>query len=360
MELDNQIDDATVDVAPSATDPKKAPQGVTQDGGTWASDDSTEDSESGSIRDALNAAMEKASDSTKDAETTKSKPEPSAPKVEGKEAKNPETKQASGPKPPMDWGAEEAEAWKTLPESVKKRVTAREQQVNKMLNEGAQDRKLGAEVNQIANQFAPILQAENTDAVTALKNILGTVNTFRTGTKRERSARMADLIQTYDIDLTDLDAELSSRYKGEDRGGDPDAAFNQRVQQAVDQRMRPYQDQQRHQVERQADQQIANFAAKHEFFNHVQGTMETLLAGAAQQGQQMTLAEAYRQACRLDDGVQNVLRQRHEQKQQQRTSQKRNASSSVYGRKPQGGEPSYDPTRSPRDALMAAIDAHNS
>ena len=53
------------------------------------------------------------------------------------------TAAVSTEKPPLDWGVEVREEWKNLPANVKAHLHARDQHVNTMLRDGAENRKMG-------------------------------------------------------------------------------------------------------------------------------------------------------------------------------------------------------------------------
>jgi hypothetical protein len=143
------------------------------------------------------------------------------------------------------------------------------------------------------------------------------------------------------------------------------------VQQAVQQQMAPVQQfinqfqqaqaQQQQRVAQEAQGEVQNFLSQAEFANDVREDMADLMEVAQRRGRELTLQEAYRQACLTNPQVRAVLEARSKAAGGQRlttAAQKaKSAAVSVTG-SPAMGSPT--PTTAPdiRGAIEAALAAH--
>ena len=250
-------------------------------------------------------------------------------------------------KPPIDWSPTLREHWKSLPADVQKAVHDREAQVNQVMQQTAQDRKLAQGFNQVVSQYRGLMAAEGVqDPLQGIQGLLMTTAQLQMGNQQTKAQRIAALIKHYGVDIQTLDSVLA--------GEQPEANPDSRLEEMLNQRLAPVnqlleqlnqsRQQQFNQVQNQANQSITEFAAdpKNEFFDSVRYDMADFLDVAAQRGIQMSLEEAYQRACALNPEINQIMQQRNQR--QTATSkadvmrQKANAASSVRGTRAGGDD----------------------
>jgi len=273
-------------------------------------------------------------------------------------------------KPPMDWSPTLRERWKTLPPEVQKAVHEREAQVNQVMQQTAQDRKLAHGFNQIVSQYRGLMAAEGVqDPLQGINGLLMTTAQLAMGNQQTKAQRIAALIKHYGVDIQTLDSVLAGEQPS------PNQAQDSRLEEMLNQRLAPVnqlleqlnqsRQQQYQQVQTQASQSIEQFAAdpKNEFFDSVRLAMADFLDVAAQHGHQMSLEEAYQRACALNPEISQIMAQR-----QQATTvtskadvmrRKANAASSVRGTRAGGGNSGEKKERSIREELEAQFGAND-
>lgn len=268
----------------------------------------------------------------------------------------------TGYKPPIDWSPSLREHWKKLPPDVQKAVHDREAQVNNVMQQTAQDRRLAQGFNEVVSQYRGLMAAEGVqDPLQGIQGLLMTTAQLAMGNQQTKAQRIAALIQHYGVDIETLDSVLA----GEQPQNNPD----HRLEEMLNQRLAPVnqlleqlnqsRQQQFQQVQTQATQSIEQFAAdpQNEFFDSVRYAMADFLDVAAQNGVQMTLEEAYQRACALNPEINQIMSQR--QQAQSATSKadvmrrKANASSSVKGHRAGGADANAKQERSLREELEA-------
>jgi hypothetical protein len=114
---------------------------------------------------------------------------------------------------------------------------------------------------------------------------------------------------------------------------------------------------QQQQVAQQAQSEVEQFLSKAEFGNDVREDMADLLEAAQRRGQNMTLLDAYKKACMMNDSVRSVLVQRQQaqrgQVHTQAAQRARQAAVSVSGGAPVGAL--QQAPNDVRSAIEAAI-----
>lgn len=268
---------------------------------------------------------------------------------------------SSTEKPPLDWGVEVREEWKNLPESVKAHLHARDKHVNTMLQDGAENRKAGEGLNNIANSYKAIMDAEGvSDPLAAVEGLFKSVGTLRMGTQAEKAQKIAQFVQLYGVDINALDNALVGNPVSE---ADPMAAM-------IDERMAPVNqllEQMNQNKQSMAQQQqtdtnnnIAEFGKTAEFLEDVRDDMADLLQMAGKRGDTMTLQQAYDKACAINPQISNVMAKRASDAtilgSQNNIAAKRNAASSISGNS--GGHANANSSGGLRGALMNAFEDH--
>ena len=278
----------------------------------------------------------------------------------------------SGPKAqpveraPASWRPETREHWAGLPEGVRAEVSRRESEVARALQETAEARKTSEAVMRTIEPYQAFIKAENSNPLQAIDNLMATAARLRTGTAPELAQLVAGMVNQFGTGRfgNQFIELLDSALAGQTPKTDPQQLA---IQQHLDQRLAPMQQmlsqfqhaqqaQQQHSVQ-SAQNEVATFISKAEFGDDVRETMADLLEVAQRRGQNLTLQDAYRKACYLDDNVRNVLAQRRQAKGAQVGTQAaqraRSAAVQVSGAAPMGAL-KQAPT-DVRSAIEAAI-----
>jgi hypothetical protein len=277
----------------------------------------------------------------------------------------------SGPKPqgeraPASWRPEAREHWAQLPEGVRAEVARRESEVARTLQETAEARKTAEAVMRTIEPYQAFIKAENSNPLQAIDNLMSTAARLRTGTAPELAQLVAGIVNQFGtgrfgngfIEL--LDGALA----GQTPKQDPQQLA---MEQVLNQRLAPVQQmltqfqqaqlQQQQQVAQAAQTEVSTFLDRAEFGEDVREDMADLLEAAQRKGQNLSLADAYKKACLMNDNVRAVLTQRVRAKGAQNTTQAaqkaRSAAVQVSGSAPMGGI-KHDPT-DVRTAIEAAI-----
>lgn len=256
-------------------------------------------------------------------------------------AENPDEPRVKQSSPPVSWGVTNKQEWDKLPNGVREEITAREQQVNQVMQETAADRRVAFQFNEMVNAYAPVIAAEGVqNPMEAIQGLMNITATLQQGGPQQKAERVAGLIKHYGIDIGMLDNVLA---------GEPVAnPQEQQLSQMLDQRLAPVnqlleqfnqsKQQQAQAVEQEAGQTVEQFGSdpKNEFFMDVRDTMADFLDMASQRGQTMTLEQAYDRACALNPEIANIVASKRAQEQQAASQAtiagKTNAASSIVGR----------------------------
>lgn len=277
----------------------------------------------------------------------------------------------SGPKQqadraPASWRPETREHWAQLPEGVRAEVSRREAEVARTLQETAEARRTVDAVMKTIEPYQAFIKAENSNPLQAIDNLMSTAARLRTGTAPELASLVAGMVNQFGVGrfgngFVEL---LDQALAGQTPKSDPQQAA---LDQALNQRLAPLQNmysqfQQAQQAQQQqavqsAQNQVSRFLAKAEFGEDVREEMADLLEVAQRKGQNLTLQEAYKKACMLNDNVRSVLQQRKRaqgaQTQTQAAQRARSTAVQVSGSAPMGGM-KQEPTNV-RNAIEAAI-----
>ena len=257
---------------------------------------------------------------------------------------------------PVDWDAALRENWKDLPKPVQEKIAAREQHIAQAMQGTAQARRIAQDFTSVANQYGSVMAAEGVqNPVQMFDTVMKTISELRMGSPGQRAARMADLIQTYGVEVGALDDALAARLGGSQEGGAEQTGYNPQLEQMIDQRMQPVnqmmqqlaemQQQKQYAGQQEAAQTVEQFAAtpEGELLQDVRHDMADLIDLATRQGREMSIQEAYGKACAMNPTINQVLTQRAEQKRLaeagQGLAQKKAAGSSIRPRNLAGGKP---------------------
>jgi len=281
-----------------------------------------------------------------------------APRVHAEGEQKPQTganDNASLDTPPKGLPADAREVWKGVPEAVKKAIVKREQDYERGIVQYAQKAQHADQVEKFVGQFNHLFQSSGAKPFEYIGDMLQVASQLTTGTKQAKAEVAARLIQQFDIDIYALDHVLSgSNVPPQIQQQDQ---FQQMLQQEVaplKQELGYYRQQTAERQQRQIEKaqsdlhEFANNPAN-EFWQDVKGDVQRVFELASAKGQKITLEQAYNTACLMNPEIANIIESR---KSQQAVSQKRQASTSIYGT--MGGEAGNAPANSVREAIEMA------
>ncbi|MDD1710457.1 MAG: hypothetical protein LUQ37_06075, partial [Methanoregulaceae archaeon] len=107
-------------------------------------------------------------------------------------------------KAPQSWKPGAREAWGQLPADVRAEVHRREREAAQVMQETAQARQVNEYVAHLHQQFAPALQAEGVDVLTASANLMNLASRLRFGTPVEKAQLAATIVRNYGVDVNAL------------------------------------------------------------------------------------------------------------------------------------------------------------
>jgi hypothetical protein len=260
-------------------------------------------------------------------------------------------------KAPQSWKPGAREAWGQLSPEVRAEVHRRERESARLVQETAPARQVYQHLSSLQQKYAPALQAEGVDVVTAATNLMDLASRLRFGTPVEKAHLAATIIRNYGVDVNALANALDGQpvqplhgQSGQPQQGmyqDPrvDALFQQ-LEQAKQARIE--------QTVQAATSEVEQFGSDKEFFPDVREDMADLLEVAAKRGIDMSLEQAYDRACLMRPEIAKVLEARKAAENagtaRQSTQRARIAASSVRG------TPATASTPKPED-LRGAIEA---
>jgi len=270
---------------------------------------------------------------------------------------------------PASWRPDVREHWGKLPAEVRAEVARREREMQSTLQETAEARRFTEQLQNVIRPYEMFIKAENSNPLQAIDNLMSTAAKLRTGTAPELAQLVAGMVKQFGVGrfgqgfIESLDSALA----GEVPRVDP---VQNQVQQALQQQLAPVQQfmsqfQQAQAVQQQRMQQeavgeVQTFLERAEFGEDVREEMADILEVAQRRGRDLSLQDAYKQACLVNPRVRSVLEQRAKARGAQQltgAAQKaRSAAVSVSGAPTISG-PKSDPT-DVRSAIEAAIAAN--
>jgi hypothetical protein len=239
---------------------------------------------------------------------------------------------------------------------MREAIAKREADFARGIQKYAENAKRAEAMDKALAPYQQFLAVNGSSPSESIKSVLQTASLLQMGSPAQKAQATVQLIKNFGVDVSAVDQLLV--------GENPEQLQQQdRVHQAVQQAVAPYQQMmqqwqqsqqaQQAQLQNQVGQEINQFASdpKNEFYMDVRNDMADLMDLAAQRGQEMSLEEAYRRACAMNPQVAQVMESR---KAAQQLESKRRAATSVAGSP--GGTPSANAPTSIRAALAAAWD----
>jgi hypothetical protein len=217
------------------------------------------------------------------------------------------------------------------------------------------------EVGQHLQPFTERLQATGATPSEFLGDVFTTINSLASGDPRTKAEVIANIIQSYGVDLRALDSVLSGRLSAPPP--DPRTVEVQRRAMALEQRVRQYESAAEQQTQQTVNAHLQQFAAdpKNEFFDDVRDMMADLIeAGKAE-----TLQDAYTASVWANPDTRKILLQREAEQRaavkQSRANQARRISASVSGApRTTGVQGGVTDKMSLRETIAAAWDSQDS
>lgn len=231
-------------------------------------------------------------------------------------------------KAPVAWKPEVREHWAKLPDSVKAEVVRRETEIQRNLKDSAEARQYAEAISKTFQPYEAYIKAEGATPLQVIDNLMGTAVRLRTATGPELANLMAGMVQQFGtgrfggqfIDM--LDSALA--------GVAPQDSQQNQLNQAIQQQLAPVQQfmhqfqqaqqAQQYEVASRAQNEVEQFISQTEFGEDVREDMADLMELASRRGQELTLADAYKQACMINPTVRSALMQRTKTKQAQSQS----------------------------------------
>ena len=336
----------------TAPEPAPAPEPVeaSEPIDSSASSESTPAQNEAAPAQDLNALAEQQSDKPKKADASEITPGPK-----------------SGPKPekaPASWRPEVREHWAQLPESVRAEVARRETEVQRTLQETAQARQYAETISKTFAPYEAYIKAEGATPMQVIDNLMGTAVRLRTSTGPELAGLMAGMVQQFGTGrfgqqfIEMLDSALAGNAPQQDPA-------QMQIQQTIQQQLAPVQQfmsqfqqaqqAQQAQVAQQAANEVEQFIAKTEFGNDVRAEMADLMEVASRRGQELSMQDAYRQACLMNPQVRAALQARQKTRMAQNQTGIAQRARAAAVSVPSSG-PGMAPRQAPTD-IRSAIEA---
>lgn len=222
-------------------------------------------------------------------------------------------------KAPVSWRPEVREHWKGLPAEVRSEVMRREQEVQRTLQESADARKFADSIQKTIAPYEMFIRAEGGNTVAAIDSLMATAARLRTAPAPDLANLVAGIVKQFGVGRfgNTFIEQLDSALAGQVPQTDPQQA---QLQQAIQQQLAPMQQfmsqfqqaqvAQQQKVQEQAVGEVSQFLDKAEFGEDVREEMADIMELAQRRGREISLGDAYRQACLVNPRVRSVLEAR--------------------------------------------------
>lgn len=258
-------------------------------------------------------------------------------------------------KAPQSWSPAAREEWGNTPPAVQETIAKREQEMQTVMQESAQARQFGQHFEQSMAPFQQIFAGQGVDPMAGISEVMQTAAPLYAGTPQQKAETVAQLIQQFGVDVSTLDDLLVGRQQP------PQSPEMQSMQQQMDQMSQYIQNQQFGQQQQQFAQQnqvngeVEQFITDNEFAGDLRGVMADFMSMANNQGQQLSLPDAYQRAISTRPDIQQIIANREQgHHNEQVLGNARQAAQSI----PQnsGFDNSAPPPQSTREAIEQAWD----
>ena len=143
----------------------------------------------------------------------------------------------------------------------------------------------------------------------AINSMFSTAVTLTMGTPKQKAEMIRDIIDNYSVDVQLLDQSLA----GMDIPDDQNVSLMNMLREELAPvhqfmgQMQGIQQNQAQNIQQQVNEELTQFADSNEFYEDVRETMADLLEIAGRRNQQMSLQQAYDQACQMTPDIKKVL-----------------------------------------------------
>lgn len=265
-------------------------------------------------------------------------------------------------KAPVSWTPASREHWKGLPADVKREVLKREEDIQRGLRDASQHKKVAQEYVQTIQPYQQMIQGAGATPSEAIRTMFDTASTLTFGTPKQKAMKMKEVIENYSVDIELLDTALADIEIPDDQNAPLMKALDERLKPVTDfmGQFQSTQQQQTTELQQKATTELEAFAAKSEFYEDVREDMADLFEVAGRRNRQLTLDDAYEQACQLNPEIKKILDHRAEKARAARPdptelARKRAAASSLKDEGPNTTEGSREGAGL-RDTISAAFD----
>jgi hypothetical protein len=321
------------------------------------------------LRDTLTKAFDEVEDATP--ETPKQPSEPAAkPAAEGQAPTAPERgakdKPVASPpekgsttgelKAPAQWKPNIKEKWNAIPREVQEEILRREGDSMRLIGSVGPKIRLADEVAGHIQPFMEQLSQNNVSPSSFMNDVFASIRTLSNGNPMQRAETVANIVQSYGVDLRMLDHVLTHRLQV-----GPEAFEARRQAARAQAQVQQYEGHFEQQSAEEAQRALTAFASdpKHEFLDEVRDLMADLIEA----DRATNLEDAYAAAVWAHPDTRKILLERQAQERVQSKSARaqaaRRASSAVHGGPTNGAVgAAANPNASLRDTLEAAFDEH--
>lgn len=222
-------------------------------------------------------------------------------------------------KAPVSWKPETREHWAALPTEIKNEVLRREREIQNTLKESNEARKMVDQFNRVIQPYEMFIKAENSNPLQAVDNLMATAARLRTGTSGDVAQMVAGIVKQFGVGrfgkafIEQLDSALVGEIPQEDAQAAQMRNMLQQQLAPVQNFMNQFQQAQYMQQEKltqEAAGEVQGFLQNAEFAEDVREDMADLMEVAQRRGRELTLQEAYQQACISNPKIRTILQQR--------------------------------------------------
>ena len=259
-------------------------------------------------------------------------------------------------KAPAQWKPAVREKWAALPREVQEEVLRREGDNLRLIGSVGTKIRMADEIGGHLAPFMDRLQAHGASPSEFMGDVFGTIKSLATGSVQERAEVIANIIQSYGVDLRTLDSVLTGRLSAPPP--DPRLVEAQRRTAMAEGQLRQVDAQRQQHTQQTVTNTLSEFASdqKNEFFDDVR----ELMADLVESGRANTLQDAYSSAIWANPDTRKILLQREAESRaiakNTRATHARRASLSVGGAPRGAGATTAGQNMSLRDTIAAAFD----
>ena len=263
-------------------------------------------------------------------------------------------------KAPQSWTPAVREKWAALPPEVQAEVARREKETSAALHESARARQVAQELEHTLKPYIPLIQQQGGTAMGTISSLMQTAAGLYSGPVQSRAAVLVKAMQGAGITVDAL-ADALDANGGAGHAPAPAEYRDPRLDGLLAE-IEGIKAQKTQAQQQQALSAVQEFQADApEFLEDVREIMADLLEVAGRRGVELSLKDAYSQACRMDPRVAGVYAQREAAKAAATataaTQRAKAAGSSV--KSTPGGDATPKKPEGIRGTLEAAFDARN-